>query len=118
LGYTIKGFLRFLLITLLFLGLIIAWLGFGERGFIHLYRMEKERQAYLDRIRLLENENEELLEQIKQLRTDKEYIESVARRELGLVKDNEIIFRFSKEQGKKDPNYREKKGRPRPKTDY
>lgn len=108
-GYTIKGFLRFLLITLLFLGLIIAWLGFGERGFIHLYRMEKERQAYLDRIRHLERENEELLEQIKQLRTDNEYIESVARRELGLVKDNEIIFRFSKEQGKKDQNYRVRK---------
>ena len=44
-GLSKKGFLKITLFTLLFLGLMIAWLGFGERGFIHLYRMEKERQA-------------------------------------------------------------------------
>ncbi|MFC1535463.1 septum formation initiator family protein [Thermodesulfobacteriota bacterium] len=85
------------LITLLFLGLIATWLTFGERGFIHLYRMEKERQAYLEKIHKLEKANRELLEQIDRLRKDKEYIESVARRELGLVRENELIYRFSNE---------------------
>ena len=71
-----------------------AWLGFGERGFIHLYRMEKDRQAHAERIRNLEKENEALLEEIHRLRTDREYLESVARTELGLVKENEILYRF------------------------
>ncbi len=78
---------------------MIAWLGFGERGFIHLYQMEKERRASVEKILLLENENHELLEEINRLRTDNEYIESVARRELGLIKEDEILYRFSREDG-------------------
>ncbi len=85
------------------MGLIVIWLGFGERGFIYLYRMEKERQSYLEKIRHLEQVNEKLLKQINRLRTDEEYIESVARRELGLIKDNEIIYRFNKDQRGEEP---------------
>ena len=102
-GFSKKGVLKFSFITLLFLALIVAWLGFGERGFIHLYRMEKERQAYLAKIRRLEKQNQQLLEQINQLHTDKEYLESVARRELGLVKDNEIIYKINREHVTKKP---------------
>ena len=97
-----KDILKLSLIILLFLCLIVAWLAFGNRGFVHLYRMEKERQAYLEKIRALENANQELMEKIHRLRKDKEYIESVARRELGLVRENELIFRFSKD-GENEP---------------
>ena len=94
---TKTGFLK-LTCFILFLGLIIGWLGFGERGFVHLHKMEKEREAYLDRISRLEQEKQSLLDEIKRLRTDKEHIESIARREWGLIKDNEILYRFVKEQ--------------------
>ena len=94
-----KGFLKLTFITILFLGLIIAWLGFGRRGFIHLYQMEKKRQAYVEIIQNLKKNNQKLLEEIKRLRTDKEYIESIARKELGLIKDNEIFYRFTREKG-------------------
>ena len=77
---------------------MIAWLGFGERGFIHLYQMEMERQDYLKRIQELEGKNQNLLEEIEKLRNDIAYIESVARKELGFVKKNEMIFRFSKDE--------------------
>lgn len=92
----------------LLLGLIIAWLGFGERGFIHLYKMEKERQAHMQRIRKLESENQALLEEINLLRTDKTYLESVARKELGLVKEDEILYRFS---SKRQTDDRPQKGK-------
>jgi len=52
-----KNILKFSLLALLFLGLVVAWLGFGERGFIHLYRMDRERQTYLEKINALEREN-------------------------------------------------------------
>ena len=96
-----KDFLKISLITFILLVLILAWLAFGERGFIHLYRMEKERQAYLEKIHELEKANRELMDQINRLHKDREYMESVARRELGLVKDNEIIYRFSNKKDKK-----------------
>lgn len=107
-----KGFLKFSFITLLFLALMAAWLGFGERGFIHLYRMEKDRQAHIERIQTLEKENQALLEEIKRLRTDKDYLESVARTELGLVKDNEILYRFNTKEGGRSPSQAKEKKRP------
>lgn len=103
-----KGFLKFSVMTLLFLGLMVAWLGFGERGFIHLYRLEKERQASMERILKLEKENQDLLEEIHRLRTDDEYIEEVARRELGLIKYDEILYRFSRENGNRDLSQKRK----------
>ena len=99
-GLNKKDFFKISLFTLIVLGVIIAWLAFGERGFIHLYRMEKERQAYLEKIRELEKANQDLLEQIERLRDDKDYIESEARKELGLVRENELIYRFSSEDDK------------------
>ena len=72
-----KGIIKVTLITLIILGLIIAWLGFGDRGFIHLYRMDKERQFYKEKIQKLEEANLKLLDEIKRLREDNEYIESI-----------------------------------------
>ena len=97
-----KDILKFSLLALLFLGLVVAWLGFGERGFIHLYRMDTERQAYLERINKLERENRELLEEIQRLRSDRDYVENLGRRELGLVKEDELMYRFgtTKEKNK------------------
>ena len=97
---TAKTFLKGTLLILLFLVLVAAWLGFGERGFIHLYRMDLERQAYMERINKLERENKELLEEIQRLRSDRDYVESIGRKELGLVKEDEIMYRFETKKQK------------------
>lgn len=101
-----KRFLKISLFTFLFLGVIALWLGFGERGFFHLYQMEKERRAHIERIQMLEHENQELLEEINRLREDRDYIESLGRRELGLVKEGEVLYRFVREN---DPSEAHKK---------
>jgi cell division protein FtsB len=93
-----KGLLTSFFFIFIFLCLVVGWLGFGKRGFIHLYRMDNEREARLERIQKLEKENKELLEEIERLRKDKEYVESLARREFGLVKEGEILYRFGKEK--------------------
>jgi cell division protein FtsB len=97
-------------VPLLILGVMIAvvvWVGFGERGLMHLYRTEMERQAHLERIQRLAKENQKLLEEIKRLRTDMEYVEAVARKELNLIKENEVVYRFQKKtrgrEGGSDP---------------
>ncbi|MBL7212196.1 MAG: septum formation initiator family protein [Desulfobacteraceae bacterium] len=87
-----------LIILCLLIG-IVAWLGFGEQGLIHLYRTEMERQAHMDKIRRLAEENQDLLKEIDRLRTDMKYVESVARRQLNLIKENEVIYRFETEEG-------------------
>ena len=97
-----KNILKFSVLALLFLGLVVAWLGFGERGFIHLYQMDRERQTYLEKIKGLERENRELLDEIRLLRSDRDYVENLGRREMGFVKEDEIMYRFEtkKESGK------------------
>lgn len=65
-----------------------------------------ERQAYTERIRQLTEENQALLVEIDRLRTDKKYIESVARKQFNMIKSNEVIYRF--EQEEQDPDAKDK----------
>ena len=92
-----KGMLKWAAGLIVILCLIILWLGFGERGLVNLYKMEKERLAHIERIEALEREKNELLEEIERLRNDKQYIEAVARRKLDLIKEGETLYRFVKE---------------------
>ena len=109
---TRKDYVKFSLFSLLLIALVVAWLGFGEHGFVHLYRMEKERKVYHERISRLERENRELLEEIDRLRTDKDYIESIGRRDLGLIRDGEIVFRFDKKKEPEPPAEPDKQNTP------
>jgi len=59
--------------------------------------MQKEREECLAIIRDIEEKNRLLAAEIRRLGEEKEYFESVARKELGLVKDNEIIYRFKRD---------------------
>lgn len=43
--------------------------------------------------------NRELTRTIERLKTDMDYIEHVARHELGMAADNEIVFRFKENSG-------------------
>jgi len=93
-----KGLFKFTLFFLFLVALMAAWLGFGEHGLVALYRMEKERAIHIEKISRLERENQELLEEIQRLRTDQAYIEAMGRRELGLVKSEELLYRFDQKK--------------------
>ena len=92
-----RQFFQASLFIIVFVGVILSWLAFGDRGFIHLYKMEKERQEYIDRIKKLKMANKKLLDEIDRLRNDREYIEATAKKELGLLRENEVIFRFGED---------------------
>jgi cell division protein FtsB len=74
---------------------LAGWLGFGKQGLVHLYRTERERQRYIAHILKLAEENQALLDEIHRLGNDMDYLASVARKELSLIKKNEVIYRFS-----------------------
>ena len=97
-GTVKKKFFKGLLLGLLIIILAVSWLAFGDRGFIYLYKKDKERQEYLDRIQKLEAANNELKDEIDRLHNDREYIETTAREEFDMVKKNEVIYRFTKDE--------------------
>ena len=92
-----KSYFAYILILSSVAVLLLAWVSFGRHGLIDLYRMQKEKEEYLATIRDFEEKNQLLTAEIRRLREDKEYLESVVRKELDLIKENEIIYRFKKE---------------------
>lgn len=67
---------------------------FGEKGVIKIIQLRRERDQILTDVSRIQTENKKLQEEIKRLREDPRYLESVARNDLGLIKDNEILFIF------------------------
>ena len=81
----------------LFLCLSIAILicsCFGERGLLNMYSLKKELHEIEDYNERLQVENEALREYIYLLKNDTRYIEKIAREELGLIREGEIVCFF------------------------
>lgn len=65
---------------------------FGEKGLLDLYRLKKEYAVLSETNKEIARENKSLLNEINRLKTDLVYVESVARKDLGFVTKDEIIF--------------------------
>ncbi|MBN1626628.1 MAG: septum formation initiator family protein [Deltaproteobacteria bacterium] len=90
------------LLCLVLLGLLASWLAFGDRGLIYVYNKDKEREQYLAKIEELKKANQELMDEIDRLKNDNDYIEETARKELGMVRDGEVIYMFTGENNEID----------------
>ncbi len=86
-----------ILILLLILGIFTF---FGEKGIFSLLRIQKEVAQIKEKNAKLEEENQKLREEVKRLQTDRRYIEEIARKELGMVKEGEIIYQFDDKKTK------------------
>ena len=85
---------RVLLLILIFLLILGIFTFFGEKGILHLLRLKKEFARIKEANLQMEKENEALKEEVKRLKQEKRYIEEIARKELGMVKEGEIIYQF------------------------
>jgi cell division protein FtsB len=91
----LRGYNRKILGTILLLvSVMVFFTFFGDKGLLQVYRLRKELREIEGTNRDLEKENERLRTEIHQLRTNRDYIEELARRELGLVKKGEVVYQF------------------------
>ena len=97
----------------LVLVLMLSFLVFGEWGLLHYWRLAEERRSLEERSQALQRDNELLREKIYRLRKDDRYLEKVAREELGLVREGEIIYLFPSEGVKTAAGGKEPAGSPR-----
>jgi cell division protein FtsB len=74
----------------------------GERGVLHLWRLNGEKTKLDEDNYRLQKENEGLRQRISKLRNDNFYLEKMAREELNLVRPGEIIYRFPPSEPKKN----------------
>lgn len=73
---------------------------FNERGLVDLNQLRQERDHIREQNRQLVRENTALSAEIDRLHRDPEYIESVARREFGMVGQNEIVVKPQRPPGR------------------
>ncbi len=74
--------------------LILGFALFGDRGILHMLKLSNQRAELVDKINKFEAQNEQLRIEISALKNDRKYIERVARTELGMVRDDELVFQF------------------------
>lgn len=77
----------FLIVSLMF------FIMFSERGLADLNQMKKERDRLSSQNRQIIQENIGLGVEIDRLNNDPSYIESVARREFGMIGQDEIVVK-------------------------
>jgi cell division protein FtsL len=88
-----------LIVILLLLGLAI----FGQRGVLRALQLNRQKIVLEAQVKELEENNAALRQEIEALRSDARTIEAIARRELGMVKEDEVVYQFqpsSKEEGR------------------
>jgi cell division protein FtsB len=73
----------------------LAWsLFFSKTGLVKYDRLRAEHAKLVEQTRALEQENRDLANEAKALQDSDEYIEKVARDRMGMVKGDEVIFKF------------------------
>jgi cell division protein FtsB len=91
----------FLLVLLLFL-ILGFFTFFGDKGILHLLGLQKELARIKETNVRMEEENRRLREEVSRLQNEKRYIEEIARKELGMVKEGEVIYQFETPNNEKE----------------
>lgn len=81
---------KILLLFLIFAGSVIL---FGNRGILDNYRLNQKHADLIKRNEEIVMKNDALKKEILLLRNDLRYIEKVARDELGMVRQNDKVYR-------------------------
>ena len=83
---------------ILFIFIMVLFNIFRQRGLIYIFNLTKEKNQIKAFNEKIKEENQGLKKEIYALKNRK-YIEELARRKLGLLREDEIIYHFEKEIG-------------------
>ena len=78
---------------------ILIWIFFApKRGILDLFRAQEELKKVQTENKRLGEENKALQEEIDRLRNDPDYLEEKARKDYGMLKENETLYIFKKKK--------------------
>ena len=80
---------------------ILFFTVFGDKGLLRIYELKQDKRKIDSRLMDTKGENQQLKREILALKNDRRYLETIARKDFGLVRSNEIIYQFHQE--KKQP---------------
>ncbi|MFC1876953.1 septum formation initiator family protein [Thermodesulfobacteriota bacterium] len=80
-------------IVILMLFSLLVFIMFSDSGLADLFKLKSEKDRLLQENARLKRENLTMYRMIERLKNDPEYIESIARKELGMIKKGEVILK-------------------------
>lgn len=86
---------RLPLIPVLLILIILGFALFGQRGILRTLQASRHHAALEAEVQQQEAVIRQLKQEIEALRSDRKYIEAIARRELGMVKEDELVYQFA-----------------------
>jgi cell division protein FtsB len=84
---------RYLVVFIFVMSMLII---FGKRGLVDNYAMKERLMALKEGNQDISLENNELSKKVILLRGDFQYLEMLARNELGMVRKGDLIYRYMK----------------------
>ncbi len=88
---------KYILVFVVFIVVVTIVAIFGDKGLVEAYGLKQERDGIVAHIAELRSDNRHIEDDIELLKTDNRYVEMVARKELGLVGKDEIIYMLKDE---------------------
>ena len=83
------------------LAFILFFTVFGDKGLLRIFELKQDKNKIEERLADSRTENDNMKREIVALKSDRRYLESIARKDFGLVRSNEVIYQFPQE--KKQP---------------
>jgi cell division protein FtsB len=71
---------------------------FGDNGLLELRRLDRTYQQLRKGNALLTQGNMQMYRSVDRLQNDPSYVENIARQELGMIRSDELIFKFKTEE--------------------
>jgi cell division protein FtsB len=84
---------RYLVVFIFVMSMLIT---FGKRGLVDNYAMKERLMALKKSNQDISLENKELSRKVTLLRGNLQYVEMLARNELGMVRKGDLIYRYMK----------------------
>lgn len=85
-------------LRLLGIALVVLWAAqhalFGRTGYLALRQRQRQYQTELARVHALEEQNRQLNQAVRQLRSDPNAIEDIAREQLHLTRPGEVVYTY------------------------
>ena len=85
-----------LAVAIVVLFLLLMFILFSEHGLSDLNRLKAERDGLLKKNTEQIQQNLSLCREIERLKNDPEYVENVARKELGVIGKDEVVIKVKK----------------------
>jgi len=76
-------------------------IGLGDRGAVDFYQLHLRKVRLQESNLELQKKNRDLYRKIQRLKSDLDYVESIARTELGMVGKGELVYQFRKQANEK-----------------